>query len=70
MRRRRRRDEHGPTPGQEKIVYEIVGSFKLVGTVRSNPAEPLVAYDILLSKTSLPRLRIELVNGRYTFVKS
>ena len=56
-------------PGAERVVYEIVGSFKLVGTVKSSPAAALVPRDVSLSKTSLLRLRIELVDGRYTFVK-
>jgi hypothetical protein len=55
--------------GSERIVYEIVGSFKLVGTVRSTPAAALVPRDVVLSKTTLLRLRIEPVDGRYTFVK-
>jgi hypothetical protein len=56
-------------PGAERIVYEIVGPFKLVGTVKSTPPAALVPRDMILSKASLPRLRIELVDGRYAFVK-
>jgi hypothetical protein len=55
-------------PGTERIFVEIVGPLKLAGTVRSNPPAALVPRDVILSKTSFTRLRIELVDGRYSFV--
>ena len=56
-------------PGAERIVYELTGPFKLVGTVKSAPPAALIPRDITLSKGLLPRLRIELIDGRYAFVK-
>jgi hypothetical protein len=56
-------------PGVEHIAYEIVGAFRLVGTVKSNPPANLMSRDVVLSKNGYQRLRIEHVDGRYVFVK-
>jgi hypothetical protein len=56
-------------PGAEHLVYEIVGGFKLVGTVKSDPVASLVPRDVTLSKNGYQRLRIEHVDGRYVFVR-